>query len=101
MKQAWPQMTPVQAKDILKTTARDVTKGRASPSTRHHRAGPGADLATGYGIADATKADAASEVAGGRGPDLPARRGSSGADRRRGGMEELVLSLALPEGEEM
>ena len=27
MRQAWPAMTPLQAKDILKTTARDVTQG--------------------------------------------------------------------------
>jgi subtilisin family serine protease len=100
MKQAWPQMTPVQAKDILKTTARDVTKGRASPSTGHHRAGP-APLRNGVRDRRCDEGDAAGEVQGGRGPTFlpaPAPRVPAGDS---GGMEELVLSLALPERDEM
>jgi subtilisin family serine protease len=101
MKQAWPQMTPVQAKDILKTTARDVTKGRASPSTGHHRAGPGADLATGYGIADATKATLLAKSRAGGAPTFLPAAAPAAPTGDGGSMEELVLSLALPEGEEM
>ena len=101
MKQAWPQMTPVQAKDILKTTARDVTKGRASPSTGHQRAGPGADLATGYGIADATKATLLAKSRAGGAPTFLPAAAPAAPTGNGGSMEELVLSLALPEGEEM
>jgi hypothetical protein len=104
MKQAWPQMTPAQAKDILKTTARDVTKGRCAQRTGHHRAGPGADLATGHGIADATKATllaksrAAAPPTAAPAPPLAA----PGAVPTNGGqgVEELVLSLAMAQGEE-
>lgn len=93
MKQAWPQMTPGQAKDLLKTTARDVTNGRAAQSTGHHKAGPGADLATGHGIADATKATllAATRATPAA---TPAANGGSG-------MEELALSLALAQGDDV
>ncbi len=105
MKQAWPQITPVQAKDILKTTARDVTKGRAASSTGHHKAVPGADLATGSGIADVTKATLLAKSRAPLAPPLPTvappgvpARAPSG-DRE--GLEELVLSLASPEDDEM
>jgi len=101
MKQAWPQMTPGQAKDILKTTARDVTKGRAAESTGHHKAGPGADLATGHGIADATKATllAKTRAASASAPPVavPAAIPATGGD----GVEELALSLAMAQEEEV
>ena len=93
MRQAWPQITPLQAKDILKTTARDVTKGRAAPSTGHHKAGPGADLATGHGIADATKATllAATRATP---TAMPAANGGNG-------VEDLTLSLAMAGDDEI
>ena len=106
MKQAWPEMTPAQAKDVLKTTARDVTKGRAAQNTGHNRAGPGADLATGHGLADATKATLlAKSRAGGPAPAfVPAVPAAAPAGAPPGdpeGMAEVVLSLRLPEEEEV
>ncbi len=56
MKQACPRLIPAQVRDILKRTARDVTAGNCSPSTGGHPATPGADLATGHGLADAFRA---------------------------------------------
>ena len=56
MKQALPGLSPPQARDLLARTARDVTKGRCSQSTGGNQAGPGHDLATGYGLADAHQA---------------------------------------------
>lgn len=104
MKQAWPQMTPAQAKNILKTTARDVTKGRCARETGHHRAGPGPDLATGHGIGNATKATLLAK-ANAPAPPVPAALPTAAATAAPSvlgpngqGMEELVLSL--PETEE-
>lgn len=94
MKQAWPQMTPEQAKDLLKTTARDVTKGRAAQSTGHHKASPGADLATGHGIADATKAALLAKT---RAPAAPA---APLAPARADGGELEAMALAMAMGEE-
>ena len=105
MKQAWPQMTPAQAKSILKTTARDVTKGRCARETGHHRAGPGPDLATGHGIGNATKAAllAKSSRTAAPGPAaLPAVTAAappSGLGPNGQGMEELVMALAETEEE--
>ena len=95
MRQAWPQMTPQQAKDLLKTTARDVTRGRAAQSTGHHKAGPGADLATGHGIADATKATllAATRAA-------PAATATSAANGGNGA-EELALAMAMAQEDDL
>ena len=104
MKQAWPQMTPVQARDILKTTARDVTKGRAARSTGHQKAASGADLATGHGLADATRATLLAKSRAGKTaptfvPTVPAAAPvASPTDGT--GMEELVLSLGPPDEEE-
>ena len=62
VKQACPTLTPVQIKQILMSTARDVTVGNcnAVPGTpvfpAGHAAGPGPDLATGNGLVDANKA---------------------------------------------
>ncbi len=56
IKQACARLTPAQIKDILMRTARDVTTGTASPSTGGNPAGPGPDLATGAGLADAYRA---------------------------------------------
>lgn len=102
MKQAWPQMTPGQAKDIMKTTARDVTKGRAAESTGHHRAGPGADLATGHGIADATKATllAKTRAAPASGPSLPVAVPAAAPASGGEGVDELALSLAMAQDDE-
>ncbi|MEH7424355.1 S8 family serine peptidase [Bacillus thuringiensis] len=56
IKQASPNLSPSQIKEILKETARDVTSGESSQSTGGHRAAPGLDLATGHGLTDAYKA---------------------------------------------
>ena len=104
IKQAWPRMTPAEAKDILMRTARDVAKGRCARETGHHRAGPGPDLATGHGIGNATKATllakASSPAPPGPAalPTVPATAPSSRLGPNGQGMEELVLSL--PESEE-
>jgi len=105
MKQAWPLMTPAQAKDILKTTARDVTRGRCAVSTGHHKAVPGADLATGHGIADATQATLLAKTRSGAPPAaVPAPMlAASGTVAGNGGqgVEELLLSLSMGQGDEL
>ena len=55
MKQANAGLTPVQARNILKRTATDVTVGSGNPNTGGI-AGIGYDLATGAGLADAHRA---------------------------------------------
>jgi subtilisin family serine protease len=56
LKQAKPGLSPVQAREILQKTARDVTAGTASPSTGGNPATAGPDLATGYGLVDVFRA---------------------------------------------
>jgi subtilisin family serine protease len=56
IKQACPKLSPTQVRDILKKTARDVTRGKCSASTGAHPARPGPDLATGTGLVDALRA---------------------------------------------
>lgn len=56
MKQANPHLTPKQARNILKATARDVRVGTSNTSTGGNPAKPGIDLATGHGVIDAFRA---------------------------------------------
>jgi subtilisin family serine protease len=56
IKQACPRLTPAQVKQILISTARDVTVGNCVQRTGGHPATAGADLATGAGLVDAHKA---------------------------------------------
>lgn len=56
VKQACSSLNPAQIKSILKHTARDVTTGSCNTDSGGHPAGPGADLATGAGLADAFRA---------------------------------------------
>ena len=56
MKQASPGLSPPQARDVLKQTARDVVLGSCSASTGANQASTGPDLATGHGLADARQA---------------------------------------------
>jgi subtilisin family serine protease len=56
IRQACPGLTPVQVRDILKSTARDVTTGVSHSNTGGHAAAVGPDLATGHGLVDANKA---------------------------------------------
>lgn len=56
IKQACAKLTPAQVRNILKTTARDVTTGTCNPATGGNAATVGPDLATGHGLADANKA---------------------------------------------
>lgn len=56
VKQACSRLTPVQVRDILIRSARDVTAGTCSPSTGGHPATAGPDTATGHGLVDAHKA---------------------------------------------
>ncbi|MCL2923328.1 MAG: S8 family serine peptidase [Trichodesmium sp. MAG_R04] len=56
MKQVYPQISPQQARDFLKKTARDIFTGKSSLSTGGNQANIGVDLATGSGLADAFQA---------------------------------------------
>jgi subtilisin family serine protease len=64
MKQASAQLSPSEAKEILKQTARDVTSGRCNEvippdepeGVAGHPASPGPDVATGHGLTDAFRA---------------------------------------------
>lgn len=56
IKQANPELTPAQAKEILQQTARDVCRGCCSRYTGSKGAGVGFDLATGYGLVNAVQA---------------------------------------------
>src|SRR5262249_30900655 len=53
VKQACPTLTPAQVRNILQSSARDVTTGACNPATGGNPAGPGPDLATGNGLVDA------------------------------------------------
>jgi subtilisin family serine protease len=55
LRQACPRLTPAELREILMSTARDVTAGTNHP-TFGHAAGPGPDTATGNGLVDAHKA---------------------------------------------
>jgi subtilisin family serine protease len=56
IKQACSRLSPSQVRNILRSTARDVTAGNCHPNTGGHPAVPGPDLATGTGLADAFRA---------------------------------------------
>jgi hypothetical protein len=60
IKQACPGLTPAQVRNIMMTTARDVTTGNANSvpggPAGGHPATVGPDLATGHGLVDAHKA---------------------------------------------
>ena len=56
VKQACAKLTPAQVRDVLKKSARDVTKGACSAATGANKATTGPDNATGYGLVDAHKA---------------------------------------------
>ena len=60
IKQAWPGLTPTQVRNIMKSTARDVTTGHCNQVQGGPAGGTvatvGPDLATGSGLVDAHKA---------------------------------------------
>src|SRR5918998_3617340 len=64
MKQAFPALSPAQAREILMRSARDVTQGRCGEvwpvdgpeGAGGHEAAPGPDLATGAGLANPSRA---------------------------------------------
>lgn len=56
VKQACPNLSPSQVRDVMQKTARDVTTGNCHPATGGNPAIPGPDVATGDGLADAYKA---------------------------------------------
>ena len=64
IKQACPGLTPVQVRNIMKSTARDVTAGNANSvpggPAGGHPATVGPDLATGNGLANVTLVDVGS-----------------------------------------
>jgi Subtilase family len=76
IKQACPGLTPVQVRNIMKNTARDVTAGNSNsvqgtpifPAA--YAAGAGVDIATGHGLVDAHKAVMVAKVTC-LGPILP------------------------------
>lgn len=53
LKEVDPNLTPEQVRNILKHTARDITAG---VNAQGHAAGPGPDVATGFGLVDALRA---------------------------------------------
>ena len=55
VRQACPRLTPADVRNVLRSTARDVTAGRCHPRM-NNPAGPGDDLATGAGLVDAARA---------------------------------------------
>jgi hypothetical protein len=55
VRQACPRLTPAQVRDVLRSSARDVTVGSCNPR-QNNPAGPGPDLATGSGLIDAARA---------------------------------------------
>ena len=56
VKQACPRLTPVQVRDVLRKSARDVTVGNCHPGTGGNPATPGPDTATGHGLVHVHKA---------------------------------------------
>jgi subtilisin family serine protease len=64
MKQALPELSPAQAREVLVRSARDVTRGRCGEvwpvdgpeGAGGHEAAPGPDLATGAGLVDPNRA---------------------------------------------
>jgi hypothetical protein len=56
IKEACPRLTPADVKNILMTSARDVTMGNCNPATGGNPATVGPDTATGNGLVDAHKA---------------------------------------------
>jgi subtilisin family serine protease len=61
MKEACSKLTPIQIRDILKSTAIDITAGSSHPNTPG-TTGPGPDTATGSGLVDAAKAVAVARL---------------------------------------
>ena len=53
LKEADPSLTPSDIKNILKFTARDIVRGT---NAHGHKASPGPDEATGYGLVDGARA---------------------------------------------
>ena len=70
IKQACSHLTPPQVRDILMSTARDVTTGTNHPNFGN-AAGAGVDLATGNGLVDAHKAVLLAKVRCLRQPIVP------------------------------
>ncbi|MCU5065172.1 S8 family serine peptidase [Bacillus cereus] len=61
LKQVNKRLTPFQIRDVLKQTARDVIKGHSKQNNPAHQ---GPDLATGFGLVDASRAvDEAKHIA--------------------------------------
>lgn len=56
IKEACPRLGPTEIREILISSARDVTAGNCNTSTGGHAAAAGPDLATGAGLVDAHKA---------------------------------------------
>ncbi len=57
LKQAHPAITPAQVREVLKSTARDITEGHSFDRPgMNNPAGAGVDLATGAGLVDAHRA---------------------------------------------
>jgi hypothetical protein len=56
IKQVCPKLNPVQVRDILMRSARDVTTGNCNPSTGANAAVVGPDTATGNGLVNAHRA---------------------------------------------
>lgn len=55
LKQARPNLTPAQIKQVLQQSAIDVSSGYSNPSSSGAAARDGPDMATGYGLVDARR----------------------------------------------
>lgn len=73
-----PGLAPDRVRDVLTGAARDVTAGTNHP-TFGHEAAEGPDLATGYGLVDATAAVTAARELAGAAPGGPGGGGQGGA----------------------
>jgi subtilisin family serine protease len=72
IKEACPRLTPAEVRDVMRSTARDVTTGSSHPNTGG-TAGTGFDTATGAGLVDAHRAVLMAKVRCITGPRPPIR----------------------------
>jgi hypothetical protein len=95
MKQAYPELSPKQARKILQQTARDVTSGSCNLNTGGHLARPGFDLATGSGLADAFAAIVEAKQEGNRAVDKKQQQEDELYQGFRTNKREVVMDSIL------
>ncbi len=95
MKQAYLELSPKQAREILQQTARDVTSGSCNLNTGGHLARPGFDLATGSGLADAFAAIVEAKQEGNRAVDKKQQQEDELYQGFRTNKREVVMDSIL------